>query len=342
MRAALSDWLLREHGEELSFAHFMTHALGHPQWGYYARRVQAIGKGGDFTTTAEIAPALGRAVACWLKQALAETACQHVIELGPGSGRLAEAVMRHLPWWRRRGVVWHLVESASALREQQQKRAWPCPVRWHTDVADALRACEGAACVYSNEFFDALPIRIFRHREACWQELWLKWTESVSEAHAGWSEVWRDATELPDSTLWGHPDAQKARIEVAVGVQQWLQAMLPHWQHGAMLMIDYGSAVTGQTRLAPLGSVRAYWRQQRWQGPAVYQNPGHQDLTYDVNFTDVQHWARPWVVDSALQTQRDFLLSHIRRGHAGDAAATAIDGAGAAFMAWTCRRGKGD
>lgn len=226
-----------------------------------------------------------------------------------------------------------------ALREQQQQRAWPCRVHWHADVAAALRACKGVACVYSNEFFDALPIRIFRHRAARWHELWLQWVPPTELGVGGWCETWRAVDELPDSSLWQHPHAQQARVEVAVGVQQWLGAMLPLWQRGAMLMVDYGEAVTAQSRLAPLGSLRAYWRQQRWQGAAVYQNPGHQDLTYDVNFTDVVQWARPWVMEQEIRCQRDFLLPHVRMGDAGDAAAIATDGAGSAFMAWSCRRG---
>ena len=41
----------------------MAAALHDPERGYYARRIRGVGKPGDFTTTAAISPAIGKAIA---------------------------------------------------------------------------------------------------------------------------------------------------------------------------------------------------------------------------------------------------------------------------------------
>jgi hypothetical protein len=38
--------------------------------------------------------------------------------------------------------------------------------------------------------------------------------------------------------------------------------------------------------------LRAYRDQNRLTGGSVYELPGRQDITADVNFDDLQHWAR--------------------------------------------------
>ena len=69
--------------------------------------------------------------------------------------------------------------------------------------------------------------------------------------------------------------------------------------------------------------------QQRIEGPAIYQNPGRQDLTADVNFSDLIEWSRPWTADHRLLTLAAFLRE---RGQTADAGLTDEAGAGGAFM----------
>ena len=63
-----ADWPWRD-APPLRFDRFMELALHDPERGYYARRIRGVGKGGDFTTTPMLTPALGKAVAAWAKAA---------------------------------------------------------------------------------------------------------------------------------------------------------------------------------------------------------------------------------------------------------------------------------
>jgi SAM-dependent MidA family methyltransferase len=74
-----------------------------------------------------------------------------------------------------------------------------------------------------------------------------------------------------------------------------------------MLTIHYGAAAETLYQRRPCGTVRAYLLQQRLDGPAIYQNPGRQDLTADVNFTDLQNWSQPWVSAQQVMSFGEFL-----------------------------------
>ena len=72
----------------------MERALHDPNHGYYARKIRGIGRRGDFTTAPMLSGLPARAIANWALRAMRETDCRHLIEIGPGDGRLAAAVRK--------------------------------------------------------------------------------------------------------------------------------------------------------------------------------------------------------------------------------------------------------
>jgi SAM-dependent MidA family methyltransferase len=66
-----------------------------------------------------------------------------------------------------------------------------------------------------------------------------------------------------------------------------------------MLSIDYGGISSEIYERRPQGTLRAYRGQQRLTGAEVYELPGRQDITADVNFDDLAQWARAlgWEAD---------------------------------------------
>jgi len=311
------DWPWLAHAP-LRFDRFMELALHDPERGYYARRIRGVGKGGDFTTTPMLTPALGKAVAAWAKSALKESGCRDLIELGPGEGVLAESVTKAFPWWSKPQL--HLVEKSVPLREKQAARLGK-RVTWHDTIESALDACRGKACIYSNEFADAFPVRRFRREESGWSELFLDP-----------QEVWQPCDALPESSVFSLSFSPGQIVEVAEPYHDWLRGWLSKWRAGRMLTIDYGTPVDTLYHRRPRGTVRAYFMQQRLEGPAIYQNPGRQDLTADVNFTDLQAWSAPQANTVKLMTQREFLLPHVDSANPADAHAADANGAGSAFM----------
>jgi hypothetical protein len=66
----------------------------------------------------------------------------------------------------------------------------------------------------------------------------------------------------------------------------------------------------------------------------IYQNIGRQDLTADVNFSDLMHWSHGFASRQKCETQREFLLPHANSSHRGDVYAMDPLGAGSAFRVW--------
>jgi SAM-dependent MidA family methyltransferase len=305
----------------IPFEQFMAQALHDPLHGYYARRITGVGRGGDFTTAPMLSEAPARAIAAWAVRAFRETGCRNLIEMGPGEGTLAAGVLRHLPWYVRLRTRLHLVETSVPLAEQQRKLLGK-RATWHRSPQEALAACGGEAVIYSNELVDAFPVRRFQKTSLGWQELAVHFDEN-RQAH----ESLFSPAPLPESSgfLESHPPGQW--IEVHESYHRFLKEWLPLWKSGRMLTIDYGAATGNLYHRRPRGSIRAYLLQQRLEGPAIYQNPGRQDLTADVNFTDLQDWSQPWVHEQKLTSFGEFL-----QNSQDDRGLMDPLGAGAAFL----------
>lgn len=310
--------------EALRFDRFMDLALHDPERGYYARRIRGVGASGDFTTAPMMSGLLARGIAAWAAKSLAATGCRDLIEIGPGEGKLAAAVLKSLPWHRRWRTRLHLVETSRPLREKQQALLGNRAV-WHDSLESALHACGGNACLYSNELIDAFPVRRFRLEGWGISELFLIPGEVPRED-------WRPAESLPDSVQFAHSHRPGQILEIHESVQQWLGRWMPHWKKGAMLTIDYGAETAALYHRRPRGTLRGYLLQQRIEGHAVYQNPGRQDLTADVDFSDLAKWLHDLAPGSStLASQHDFLLPHLRPNQEPDQLLIHKDGAGTAF-----------
>ncbi len=284
----------------ITFEQFMQRALHDPRDGYYSRRIRAVGRGGDFTTAPMLSDSPARAIARWATQAMRECRCRDLIEIGPGEGSLAAAVLGHFPWHVRWRLRLHLVETSAPMMDRQRKLLGNRAI-WHSNPREAIQACGGRAVIWSNELVDAFPVRRFQKSSDGWQEI------AVEIEGSEPVEILLPPAPLPDSSVFSptHPVGQS--VEVHQSYQKFLADWLPSWKSGRMLTIDYGAEVNELYHRRPRGTLRAYFHHQRLEGQAIYQNPGHQDITADVNFTDLQEWSRPWAATKSLMPLREFL-----------------------------------
>jgi SAM-dependent MidA family methyltransferase len=286
-----------------TFESFMARALHDPKRGYYAQNIRSIGSRGDFTTAPQLSETPAKAIAAWVSRALRETKIRNVIEIGPGLGTLSRQVIRNLPLLLRLRTRFHLVESSPALAAHQ-RGLFGNGVRHHTTILDALEACSGEAVIFSNELVDAFPVRLFKKIENSWSEVAI----DHSKEHA--TETLLPPAMLPPSRVFSGDFATGQLVEVHDSYRLWLESWLPYWKHGEMLTIDYGDTVENLYLRRPHGTLRAYLLHQRLQGPAIYDNPGLQDITADVNFTDLAEWSAPWLYSSPVSNLDDFIRSY--------------------------------
>lgn len=293
--------------------------------GYYSKNIQTVGgRSADFATTATLSDLLARGLAhsisSWIKHD--KISRPNIIEVGAGDGSLARSILKHLPLVARLRLRYHIVEASPPLKHQQKAKLGK-KAQWHSDIKDALVASEGKAFVFSNELVDAFPVRVFRY------------TQHLEELHFdGTQEHFLPCGEPPNSSsLTSIPEGQ--RREVHDSYHSWLKDWLPLWKSGRIITIDYGAKYPELYYRRPNGTLRAYFRHQYLTGSAIYQNIGHQDITCDVNFTDLINWSAALELETVdYQSQRDFLLP-FNSGSEVDNFLLSEGGAGEAFQVLT-------
>ena len=161
--------------------------------------------------------------------------------------------------------------------------------------------------VFSNEFFDALPVHVARFDQGQWidrlvgaGEQGLVWVDGGPCAPPV-AEYLRRNVSSP---------AQGQIVEVSLEALDWLRRIAGALERGFVLTIDYGytaEEIAGGKRF-PQGSLMSYRRHQAYED--VLCDPGGLDITAHVNFAALA--ARGEELDlrpSPLQTQAQFLLS---------------------------------
>ncbi len=281
----------------------MEAALYDPGFGYYTRRIRTVGARGDFSTSATLSPQLAEAVATWMESGVG-TGHRHLIEIGPGSGVLHRALREALGWRGRWHWHSHLVERSPALRAEQQRTLGRLTrrVQWHGDPAAALAAAGEHALIFSNELVDAFPVTLLQRHGGQWQEVWLE-----LQADGRLVEFLR-GTPATGTRLSPADFPEGQRVEVHDSYREWLLAWLPWWRAGTLLTIDYGDTADRLYHRRPQGTLRGYHQHRALAGLELYRDPGHCDLTADVNFSDLIHWGKAaGLTTISLETQSAFL-----------------------------------
>ncbi|HZC58340.1 MAG TPA: SAM-dependent methyltransferase [Chthoniobacterales bacterium] len=302
MQASWLAEVVRSEGGRVSFERFMELALYHPVHGYYTGQVSSLGRRGDFSTAVTISDSLVRSIAAWVKAEAKEFSMPvtQIIELGGGNGRLAAGIIRSFRPWE--PVRYQIVEISKTLRQTQEQELRGRRVRWAESVEIALTNAAGTAILISNEFVDAFPCRRFELVAGGWQEIILVLQDNL------WTEERVESAGRPQSSTFGVHFGDGQRIETFQSYRNWLRNLDRHFRKVSMLTIDYGGSPNEIYHRRPAGTMRAFFRHQRIDGMEIYLRPGRQDLTADVNFSDLRIWGEELGLETIqLITQAEFI-----------------------------------
>jgi len=237
----------------ISFHRFMEAALYEPKYGYYRRPERdPFGKQGDFFTAEQLQPVFGILIAARIRllyQEMGEPSDFVAVELGAGRGE---------------------VEHALA-----------CPyVAVEIDRGELPTKFRGV--VFSNEFFDALPV----HR-VVWQ------SGEPRESRVGWCDdrfVWvtgepvtGEIREYVERYFPHSPDRSSA--EVNLDALRWMERISRSLESGYVFTIDYGYT-SAEAKRFPAGTLMSYRRHTATED--VLADPGERDITAHVCFTALE------------------------------------------------------
>jgi SAM-dependent MidA family methyltransferase len=255
----------------------MEEVLAH----YYSQKRNPIGLEGDFYTSADLDPIFGQLLATQFAQWAEEFASFTLVELGAGKGLLARDILRH------RQFPYLILERSPAMRERQQELLRDYDVRWVEALPQRL-----VGCVFSNEFFDVLPVRRIVRRGGSLREIYV--TENFEE-------VEKDPEEPIDAPL---TEGQSA--DISFEARRWVAQIAESLDRGYHLAVDYGY-LRNEFYAQPHGTLMCYWRHQALENP--YVHIGEQDITAHVNFSDLIDEGRAHSLETVhFTTQMDFLI----------------------------------
>jgi SAM-dependent MidA family methyltransferase len=239
----------------ITFRRFMEIALYEPELGYYRSARDPFGVEGDFYTAEQLQPVFGILIAARirdLERQLGAPADFTVVELGSGRREMAEAFRD-----------WNYI-----------------PV----DLGDSLPARINGV-VFSNEFFDALPVHAAVFREGIFREQLVDFADERFEWRTGGPVT----PEVDDYLRRYFPAAEEGRwYEANLEALAWVERIAVALDSGFVLTIDYGFTSAESVRF-PAGTLMSYRRHVARD--TVLASPGAADITAHVNFTALEEHA---------------------------------------------------
>jgi len=283
MLASIAEAIARE-GGWISFVRYMELAL-HAPGGYYAGGAPKFGAGGDFVTAPELGGLFGRTLARQLKE------FPRILEIGAGSGALAEALLKEL------ACEYWILETSAELRDRQHKRLGG-NVRFLDALPDRF-----AGAILANEVVDAMPVHAVAWREGGVMERGV-----ILERNAlSWKEK--------PATGGLRNEAQKIEVpipyesEIGLAGRAWMRTLGERLESGAIFIIDYGFPRAEYYHpQRSMGTLMCHHR-HRSHGDVFFE-PGGQDITAHVDFSALAGAAREAGLEVlGYATQAQFLVN---------------------------------
>ncbi|MHB1591699.1 MAG: class I SAM-dependent methyltransferase [Sulfuricella sp.] len=291
-------------GGWIPFSRFMELALYAPGLGYYSAGMHKFGAAGDFVTAPEISALFGQALAQQAAQVLRLTD-GNILEIGPGSGRLAFDLLSELEQLGQLPERYFLLEVSADLRQRQQHllARFAPRVEWLDRLPAAF-----SGLIVGNEVLDAMPV----HLVAWGEDRLFERGVSIEDGQFSWSERKLTSGQLFDiaASLAGgcHPlsnplprageganvkgacfdlgEGKNYVSEIALAARGFVATLAGLLEKGAILMLDYGF---GQNEYyhpqRSSGTLMCHYRHHAHDDP--FYLPGLQDITSHVDFSAI-------------------------------------------------------
>jgi SAM-dependent MidA family methyltransferase len=309
----IKELIMQSPLKRIPYSVYIDSALYHPVHGYYMKKGVKVGKEGDFITTPHAFSVFAKVFARFFCKVVNEGKLPPAIcEIGGGDGRFAKRVLKEWETFSPdtfADITYYIVEKSSFHQQLQHHELEEySQLRYFSslqELTSTIGAFEGI--LFSNEWFDALPVEVVQQAENELCEVWL----SVNEANELVevlvpleNEHIREYLEDYNIQLTNHQ-----RMEIPLAMIEKLEEIHSFFRKGIMVTIDYG--YTFQELRHPRlqqGSLRGYFQHQLISNPL--QHAGRMDLTTHIHFDSFIEKGKQYGAGVAVFTrQHEFLLS---------------------------------
>ncbi|MFC5532165.1 class I SAM-dependent methyltransferase [Cohnella yongneupensis] len=302
----------------ISFHHYMSLCLYHPDYGYYRSGTARVGRDGDFYTSAYIGEVMGEQLA----HTIAGLADEHfpgahkveVVDWGGGTGRLGRQMMDAWASGDEAGSKFKLtvIDGNPEHRREALVRLEPYVASGNARVIggepdDLPNWDDRPVIVVANELLDAFPVHRLAKRDGRIREWGVAWDEAserfISCLLTRNEMDWTDWLEEQGIKL-----LEGQTFEVNLQAADWIRSLAHRMPRALLVLIDYGDdsiELSAPHRMD--GTLLCYHNHRAHNDP--YHVPGEQDLTAHVNFSHTRRaaeqsgWKQLW-----YGTQKRFLI----------------------------------
>jgi len=253
----------------------MEVALYDPELGYYSQSRSPVGKAGDFVTAPLLSPVFSFGLSLLVSEFGASNPGRvfTIVDIGCGDGSLIHSL--HAAGRDSNARYWGVDRSLDRVRSRDG-------VDFTTDLQKVTPG--DVQLVICNELFDALPFSRLVMRDEHLHELWvtereegLDWNEH--EAEGAYDDYFVErGIELRSGQF----------ADVSLEWQALYEDLCRFVTRGLIVTFDYGypEHQLFSSRMRRFGTAAAYSGHQVSRD--LLANPGQQDLTAHINFTDLQ------------------------------------------------------
>jgi SAM-dependent MidA family methyltransferase len=294
--AAISSEIIKS--GPIPFVRFMELALYHPQYGYYMRQSDGVDHGpigwsGDFYTSSDVHPILGRAIATQTRQMdelLGRPTPFTIVEMGAGKGLLARDCLAAIHAGQddfASRVRYVLIERSPVMRNLQRQNLAPWLgkaglVTWMEGL-DRLAPQGVTGLLFSNELIDAFPVHRIRVKDGRTEEIYVDYRDGrFVECLKPLSTAALAHYLQRLNPVW--PEGYRAEVNLLA--VDWMEQVGRRMDRGFVVTVDYGHTAQdlyGSDRKD--GTFLCYFRQQANDDPFI--RVGEQDMTAHVDFSSL-------------------------------------------------------
>jgi len=295
----------------ITVAEYMKTCLYQPQVGFYSRN--PLGRHGHFITSPEISSLFGEVLGIWAARQWENLGCPvpfSYVELGPGRGLMCADILTALckaTDVKIEQIDIKLVEISDELKRIQKERisssfklsADKVNIEWCNSIMNC--PIKSPFLLFANEFFDAVPVHIYKKRTT-------RWLEVLVDVDVN-DQFILTQSPSPTASLSLIPElfhgVNHLELSYESGIMLLDVAKKLSEQKGSALVIDYGHDDVSSSH----DTFRAF-RAHTQVDPL--EKPGDNDLTADVNFSYFRHLLKSETESSintyGLVDQGDFLM----------------------------------
>lgn len=309
MQEILKEAMREQEGNRIPYSTFIELALYHPEYGYYMKEKEKIGRAGDFFTSSNVSSLFAKQFSRFFMRLVSDRIVPPIIcEIGAGTGRFARDVLTE---WRTSdppsfSKLRYLIIEASPYHRKVQLEMLSqfANVTQYASLVDIPKEFEGV--VFANELYDAFPVDVVEQQNDMLYEA----SVSLKDRHL--KEVIhplqkKEILQYLERHRLHLKNGQRFEIPLAMG--RFVQELSGRVKRAVFVTVDYG--YTNDEWMHPSrreGSLRGYYEHQLVRNPL--ERPGEMDLTAHIHWDELQLAGEAAGLHTMLRMkQRSFLLS---------------------------------